>query len=367
MVEAKAAMEAAIQAAVGAIANAVQGAIGKIGSCLPIGTEIKGVSDNTDSASLNGSCSDDANVEVFNPVGIYKEGQRVKKKDYDGKWCYGTVERDDSAIRPGICPKYKFVPDDETSYGYEKYVKETYDYCKTSKPDATESDIYGFIASSSPWEYKAKATWNYISNYSPLAQFTSFETMIYEIGMCDENGAPVDGSDPEVIHAYGKLAGDYTAGLFFEGFFTELGECCKYANAARSGEEVSKESVIAGSGVGNLGGGKGKAALDGGSETLTRRAAFRKAKRAAGIPNSSQHKKPKYVYDGTSENRWVYEFDEYTEKGYQKFIVEHREDKFGRGPHFHGADSGGDVSPLQKGRYNQYDGHYPENFDGYKK
>ena len=103
------------------------------------------------------------------------------------------------------------------------------------------------------------------------------------------------------------------------------------------------------------------------TESLSRRAAFRKAKRDACIPNSAQHKKPVYVHDSRYENRWVYEFDEYTEEGYQKFIVEHREDKFGRGPHFHGADSGGDVSPLEKGRYNQYDGHYPENFDGYKK
>jgi len=37
----------------------------------------------------------------------------------------------------------------------------------------------------------------------------------------------------------------------------------------------------------------------------------------------------------------------------------------GRGPHFHGAD---DVkgNPFEKGRYNQYDGHHPEDFKGYK-
>lgn len=50
----------------------------------------------------------------------------------------------------------------------------------------------------------------------------------------------------------------------------------------------------------------------------------------------------------------------------KKYIIEHREDKFGRGPHFHGAD---DLkgSPLEKGRYNQYPGHSPEDFVGYKK
>jgi len=37
----------------------------------------------------------------------------------------------------------------------------------------------------------------------------------------------------------------------------------------------------------------------------------------------------------------------------------------GRGPHFHWAD---DVkgNPYEKGRYNQYDGHHPEDFKGYK-
>jgi hypothetical protein len=96
---------------------------------------------------------------------------------------------------------------------------------------------------------------------------------------------------------------------------------------------------------------------------LTKNGAFRDAKRRAGIPNSAQHKKPIDVYDGTSEHRRVYEFEV---DGKKKYIIEHREDKFGRGPHFHGAD---DLkgSPLEKGRYNQYPGHSPEDFAGYKK
>ncbi|WP_307476594.1 HNH/endonuclease VII fold putative polymorphic toxin [Cytobacillus purgationiresistens] len=70
-------------------------------------------------------------------------------------------------------------------------------------------------------------------------------------------------------------------------------------------------------------------------KVLTKNGAFRDAKRRAGIPNSTQHKKPVDVYDGTTENRRVYEFDV---DGKKKYIIEHREDKFGRGPHFHGAD-----------------------------
>jgi RHS repeat-associated protein len=97
-------------------------------------------------------------------------------------------------------------------------------------------------------------------------------------------------------------------------------------------------------------------------KVLTKNGAFRDAKRRAGIPNSTQHKKPVDVFDGTTENRRVYEFEV---DGNKKYIIEHREDKFGRGPHFHGAD---DLkgSPLEKGRYNQYPGHSPEDFIGYK-
>ncbi|MDQ0221026.1 HNH/endonuclease VII fold putative polymorphic toxin [Peribacillus cavernae] len=98
-------------------------------------------------------------------------------------------------------------------------------------------------------------------------------------------------------------------------------------------------------------------------KVLTKNGAFRDAKRRAGIPNSTQHKNHVDVYDGTNENRRVYEFEV---DGKKKYIIEHREDKFGRGPHFHGAD---DLkgSPLEKGRYNQYPGHSPEDFVGYKK
>lgn len=115
-----------------------------------------------------------------------------------------------------------------------------------------------------------------------------------------------------------------------------------------------------GDSVGVAFGNKGTDKID---KVLTKNGAFRDAKRRAGIPNSTQHKKPVDVYDGTTENRRVYEFEV---DGKKKYIIEHREDKFGRGPHFHGAD---DLkgSPLEKGRYNQYPGHSPEDFVGYKK
>lgn len=48
----------------------------------------------------------------------------------------------------------------------------------------------------------------------------------------------------------------------------------------------------------------------------------------------------------------------------KKYIIEHPFDKNGRVPHFHGADAL-KGSPFDKGRYNQYDGHFPEDFDGF--
>jgi len=97
------------------------------------------------------------------------------------------------------------------------------------------------------------------------------------------------------------------------------------------------------------------------SSKTTRRQAFRQAKEAAGIPKSAQYKIHKFVYDGSSENRIVYEFDVNGEK---RYIIEHPFDKMGRGNHFHGADAS-KGSPFDKGRYNQYDGHFPEDFDGF--
>lgn len=38
----------------------------------------------------------------------------------------------------------------------------------------------------------------------------------------------------------------------------------------------------------------------------------------------------------------------------------------GRGSHFHTADNEKGY-PLEKRRYNQHPGHYPEDFEGYKK
>jgi len=88
---------------------------------------------------------------------------------------------------------------------------------------------------------------------------------------------------------------------------------------------------------------------------------FRDAKRAAGIPTSIGHITHKYVRDKQYENRTVYDFG-VLNKGIRFYIIKHAEDKFGRRPHYHGANNdsqkGGD--PMNPGRYNQFPGHFPE-------
>ncbi|MFL0121098.1 RHS repeat-associated core domain-containing protein [Tenacibaculum maritimum] len=105
-----------------------------------------------------------------------------------------------------------------------------------------------------------------------------------------------------------------------------------------------------------------------GTEQISFRAAFNQAKRDLGIPKNVNTPKPLKVFDSQYENRHVWAF-EGENKG--KFIIMHREDKFGRGQHLHTAtliDEKGNIhqSPLDKGRYNQHDGHIPENKKGFK-
>ncbi len=99
----------------------------------------------------------------------------------------------------------------------------------------------------------------------------------------------------------------------------------------------------------------------------TRRQSFRQAKIANGIPKSAQFNTHKFVFDGSTENRMVWEFEI---DGKKKYIIEHAEDKYGRGKHFHGAvdsiSSDGKIqTPFEKGTYKQLDGHFPEDINGF--
>lgn len=96
------------------------------------------------------------------------------------------------------------------------------------------------------------------------------------------------------------------------------------------------------------------------TDQMTFKEAFRRAKQQLRIPKHINTPKPVHVYDKQYENRTVWAFEgDY----HGKFIIMHQEDKFGRGPHLHTADDRRG-SPLNPGKYNQHEGHIPENIKG---
>lgn len=132
--------------------------------------------------------------------------------------------------------------------------------------------------------------------------------------------------------------------------------CCSSCFSFFPGSYVAKGAKAAT----KVGGPKVVSKVSKQASSTTRRQAFRAAKRSAGIPTSAQYKTHKFIRD--TEHRTVYQF---TVGAKNKYIINHSQDKFGRGRHFHGAD---DIkgNPFNKGRYNQYPGHFPEDFNGYR-
>ncbi|WP_242396957.1 EndoU domain-containing protein, partial [Clostridium butyricum] len=177
--------------ALAAVVGAVQGAMGKIGECLA------GVGNNASSTS-NVDLRDTLNKPWAN-AGM--DGTRIKS-------------------------------------GYDVYREKTYNYFKTSKPYATDSQIYGDIARSAPWKYKFKAIGDYIFDYSPIAQGKKyFNIMALNYGMESH---------------YAELYSDFTIQSIFETGFTIAGKGLKAASALKSGEALLEGEIVAGSGIGNL-------------------------------------------------------------------------------------------------------------------
>lgn len=205
------------------------------------------------------------NVKTFNPLGHYFQGQRVKIKGEDGKWYYGIAMPDGYTVRGGL-RKYRFVADNEAEYNnskdyeYKKYVKEMHDLIAEKNPGMPESTIYFNIAKEAPWEYKAKATWNYISNYNFFAQVGASQKFIYE------NSAINSGIDPEEAEIYGELSGDLWGQMTLESFATISGDGIKSLKALKNGESLYEGDVVAGSGIGNLVG-KEKQGYEGGGNS----------------------------------------------------------------------------------------------------
>ena len=197
--KAKAAKESAVKVALAAVVGAVQGAMGKIGECL---------------AGVGNNASGTSNVDLRDTL----------NKPWANAGMDGTRIKSD----------------------YDVYREKTYNYCKASRPDATDSEISGYIANKSPWEYKFKALWDHISNYNPLTQFGLLKRQEFV------NSAINNGFDPKTAEIYGNMAGDFSEGMLFETGFTIVGKGLKAASALKSGEVLSEGEIVAGSGIGNL-------------------------------------------------------------------------------------------------------------------
>ena len=110
------------------------------------------------------------------------------------------------------------------------------------------------------WEYERSKLHNEPAEYK-LQHFVNCldeRVVKYSAAIFGTIASASDGMTPE----YSKLYGDFTTGMLFESGCTVAGSGIKSVSALIRGEEVSKESVIAGSGIGNLGG-KGNSAYKG--------------------------------------------------------------------------------------------------------
>ena len=90
-----------------------------------------------------------------------------------------------------------------------------------------------------------------------------YDKFIGQIKNMNTNIADISGMDPK----YAELYGDFSSGMLMESFAAISGAGIKSANALKNGEAIYDGDVVAGSGIGNLGG-KEKAAYEGVSNPL---------------------------------------------------------------------------------------------------
>ncbi|ARJ41793.1 hypothetical protein B1H58_07005 [Pantoea alhagi] len=158
---------------------------------------------------------------------------------------------------------------------------------------------------------------------------------------------------------YNQVLNETTRGVAIAGASIAVGLGIRRLNTARELEALSGQQKI--NQPGAVSGSERRTDVSDLPGLTSRNSAFRAAKDQAGIPKSSQFTTHKYVYDSDFENRTVYEFDV---NGRKKYVILHEEDKYGRGPHFHAADDLRN-NPMEKGKYNQYSGHHPEDMNGF--
>ena len=243
--EAKAAMMVAIEAALGVISAAIQGAIGKIGSCLPIGTDVQ-------------SANETKNVKT-NEKSSKADDKTLLESVFDfimpPEKCYAATT-DAVSNNNNIDSAYSNDP-------LNLYTKKPWEIAPTIKLPDNESYIGPVSKNAIPlqdWEYERSKLHNEPAEYK-LQHFVNClneRVVKYSAAIFGTIASASDGMTPE----YSKLYGDFTTGMLFESGCTVAGSGIKSVSAWIRGEEVSKESVIAGSGIGNLGG-KGNSAYKG--------------------------------------------------------------------------------------------------------
>lgn len=164
-----------------------------------------------------------------------KKGTRVKKKGANDQYFAGKIDEFGN-----------FIPDDSNAYsddGYEAYKKSMYDYAKTQKTIdgdyATDWQIDAYNVQNAPWKYKSKALGDYFNDKYPISDY--FAQMYTQ-------SAINQGLDPESSEMWGKIYGDFSAGMALETGVTQSVVGFKSLTRGFSYER----DVIVGSGAGNL-------------------------------------------------------------------------------------------------------------------
>ncbi|WP_294352260.1 hypothetical protein [uncultured Clostridium sp.] len=114
--EARAKLNAELEATMKAISAALIGCLAKMGSAAKIVSLMNASKPGSGlGLSVSKSTSKCSDLPVYNNAGQYIEGQRVKAKAIDGKWYEGTV-KESGSIGTGGWRKFEFIPDNAVEY-----------------------------------------------------------------------------------------------------------------------------------------------------------------------------------------------------------------------------------------------------------
>ncbi|WP_459480008.1 hypothetical protein [Clostridium saccharoperbutylacetonicum] len=107
-----------------------------------------------------------------------------------------------------------FIPDDQEGFsddGYEDYKQSKYDYARTNKTYnqnyAMEWQVDAGNIRNGPWKYKFEAIGDYVDDRLPFAK---------HFGFMYTNSVISHALDPELSKTWGKIYGEYSAGMVLE-------------------------------------------------------------------------------------------------------------------------------------------------------